>query len=91
MYHNNSRNSSTVSPLCFRMSASVPLASTEFRRSPSLQIQFDGLAQIPASTFDFVALRSDTQFWTAGDVKVFFFGDQDRESVSHVAMPALPK
>jgi hypothetical protein len=35
-------------------------------------------------------LRSDTQFQTAGHVKVFFFGDQDRESVSHMAMLALP-
>ena len=61
-----------------------------FRRAPSLQIQFDGFAQISASTFDIVALRRNTQFRTAGDVKVFFFGDQDRESVSHMAMLALP-
>jgi hypothetical protein len=37
-----------------------------------------------------VALRSNTQFWTAGDVKGFLFGDQYRESVSHMAMLALP-
>ena len=156
MHHNNSRNSSSVKPLCLRMSASVPLASTEcigtmvlntiseerlsketwlpfcrsstkparfnarttrspeilgsfatsgrnfdrrpeflrfvgavFRGAPGLQIQFDGFAQISASAFDVVTLRSDAQFWTAGDVKVFFFGDQDRESVSHTAMLAL--
>ena len=131
MHHNNSRNSSSVSPLCFRMSASVALASTACivttvlntisaerfseetwlpfcRRSTNPaetlgsfgtsignfdgcpQIQFDGLAQIPASTFDIVALRSDTQFWTAGELKVFCFGDQHRESVSHMAILALP-
>jgi hypothetical protein len=156
MHHNNSRNSSSIKPLCLRMSASVPLASTEcigttvlntisverfsketwlpfcrsstkparfnarttrspeilgsfgtsgrnfdrcpeflrfdrpvFRRAPGFQIQFDGLAQISASSFDVVALRSDTQFRAAGDVNVFFFGDEHRESVSHMAMLAL--
>jgi hypothetical protein len=34
-------------------------------------------------------LRGDTQFWAAGDVKVFFFGDEDRESISHMGMLAL--
>jgi hypothetical protein len=146
MHHNNSRNSSSIKPLCLRMSASVPLASTEcigttvlntisverfsketwlpfcrsstkparfnartmrspeildrcpeflrfdrpvFRRAPGFQIQFDGLAQISASSFDVVALRSDTKFRAAGDVNVFFFGDEHRESVSHMAMLAL--
>jgi hypothetical protein len=34
-------------------------------------------------------LRSDTKFRAAGDVNVFFFGDEHRESVSHMAMLAL--
>ena len=157
MYYSNSRNSSSVRPLCLRRSARGPFARAEcmgttvrktisavrfsketwlpfcrsstkpagfharitrspetlgsfatsrrnfdgspeflrfdrpvFRRAPGFQIQFDGLAQISASSFDIVALRSNTQFWTAGDVKVFLFGDQYRESVSHMAMLALP-
>jgi hypothetical protein len=57
---------------------------------PGFQIRLDGFAQIPTSTFDIVALRSNTQFWAAGYVKAFFFSDQDRESVSHMAMLARP-
>ena len=60
-----------------------------FGCGPGFQIQFDGFAQISASTFDIVAFRSNTQFRAAGDVKVFFFGDEHRESVSHMAMLAL--
>ena len=56
---------------------------------PGFQIQFDGLAQVSPSAFDIVALRGDTQFWAAGDIKVFFFGDEDRESVGHMGMLAL--
>ena len=156
MYYRNSRNSSSVRPLCLRRSARVPFARAEcmgttvrktisavrfsketwlpfcgssrkpagfnaritrspetlgsfatsrrnfdgspeflrfdrpvFRRAPGFQIQFDGFAQISASSFDIAALRSNTQFWTAGHLKVFFFGDQYRESVSHMAMLAL--
>jgi hypothetical protein len=51
-------------------------------------VQLDGFAQISTSTFDIVALRSDTQFRAAGNVKVFFFGDEDGESVSPMVMPA---
>jgi len=56
---------------------------------PGFQVQLDGLAQISASIFDIGALRCDTQFWAAGHVKVFFFGDEDRESVGHMGMLAL--
>jgi hypothetical protein len=156
MYYSNSRNSSSVRPLCLRMSASVPFARTEcigttvremisaerfssetwlpfcrsstkparfnaritrspetlgsfgtsggnfdgcpeflrfdgpvFRRTPGFQVQFDGLAQITSRTFNVAPLRSHSQFRAAGDVKLFFFGDQDRESVSHMGMLAL--
>jgi hypothetical protein len=156
MHHNNSRNSSSVKPLCFRMSASVPLASTEcigttvlntisaerfskdtwlpfcrnstkparfsarmtrspetlgsfgtsgrnfnrcpeflrfdrpvFRCAPGFQIQLDSFAQISSSTLNVVTLRGDAQLRAARDVKVFFFGDENRESVSHMAMLAL--
>jgi hypothetical protein len=34
-------------------------------------------------------LRSHSQFRAAGDVKLFFFGDEHREPVSHTAMLAL--
>jgi hypothetical protein len=56
---------------------------------PGFQVEFDGFAQIPASAFDVATLRSDGQFWTADDVKVFLFGGQDWESVNHPAMLAL--
>jgi hypothetical protein len=153
MHYSNSRNSSTVRPLCLRMSARVPFASTEcigttvrntisevrfssetwlpfcrnsakparfnaritrspetlgslgtsvrdfdrrpefltldgpfFRRAPGFQIQFDGFAQISASILNVSALRSYAQFGASRDVKLIFFGDQNRESVSHRAM-----
>jgi hypothetical protein len=156
MHHNNSRNSSSVNPLCLRMSASVPLARTEcigttvlntisverlsketwlpfcrsstkparfnarttrspemlgslatsgrnfdrrpeflrfdrpvFRGAPGFQIQLDSFTQISASTLDVVALRSDTEFGAACNIEIFFFGDEHRESVSHMAMLAL--
>jgi hypothetical protein len=56
---------------------------------PGFQIQFDGFAQISACTFDIAALRGYARFRAAGDVKLFFFGDEDRESVSHMGMLAL--
>jgi hypothetical protein len=43
-----------------------------FRGAPGFQIQLDGFAQISASTFDIAALRSNTQFRAAGDVKVLW-------------------
>jgi hypothetical protein len=60
-----------------------------FRRAPGFQIQLDGFAQIFSSAFAVVALRGDTQFQAAGDIKVFFFGDEDRESVSRMGMLTL--
>ena len=60
-----------------------------FRRAPGFQIHFDGFARVTSRTFDVVTLRGDAQFRAAGDVKVFFFGDEHRESVSHMAMLAL--
>jgi hypothetical protein len=60
-----------------------------FRSAPGFQIQFDGFAQISASTFDITSLRGDAEFRATSDAKVFFFGDKHRESVSHMAMLAL--
>lgn len=155
MPYSNSRNSFSVRPHCFRMSASVPLASTEcigttvlktlslerfsnetwlpfcrnstkparlraritrspetlgnfgtsvrnfhrrpeflrldrsfFRRAPGFQIQLNSFAQIPARAFYIAALRSDAQLRASSDVKLLFFGDQNRESVGHMAMLA---
>ena len=48
---------------------------------PGFQIQFDGFAQVSTSTFDIVALRGDARFRAASNVKLFFFGAEDRESV----------
>ena len=153
MHYRNSRNSSSVRPLCLRMSARVPLARTEcigttvrntisevrfssetwlpfcrnsakparfnarttrspetlgslgtsvrdfhrgpeflsperplFRCAPGFQVQFNGFAQISASILNVSALRSYPQFGTSRDVKLVFFSDQNRESVSHIAM-----
>lgn len=153
MTYSSSRNSFSVRPLCFRMSASVPLASTEcigttvlktlfaecfsketwlpfcrnstkparfrarstrspetlgnfatsvrdfhrrpeflwldrslFRRAPGFQIQLNGFAQIPTRTFNIVALRRHTELRASSDVKLLFFGDENREPVGHMAM-----
>jgi hypothetical protein len=153
MHYRNSRNSSNVRPLCLRMSARVPFASTEcigttvrktipevrfsketwlpfclnsanparfnarttrspetlgslgtsvrdfdrrpeflafygsfFRSAPGFQIQFDRFAQISTSSLDVSALGSYTQFRASCHEKLVFFGDQNRESVSHKAM-----
>ncbi len=58
------------------------------RRAPGFQIQLDGFAQIAARGFNVAALRSHAQLWASSDVKLLFFGDQNRESIGHMAMLA---
>lgn len=59
-----------------------------FRHAPGFQVQLDSFPKIPSSALDIAALRSHAQLRTTRNIEFFFFGNQHRESVSHMAMLA---